>query len=208
MFKVKPLISALGISLLVALLCIETGCASAPKNRVIEKSPWLTSQKMFFPNYFEFGDALTNYFGNRVKLIQDEQVIAWAVKANVLDFPPGVHQEAIVMMTWTDETNGPHVTMAYFMTWGGEWVQRIWSIYYGAVGKRVEDRQTTPTASQIAAFIHETNFGYNEYQPRNCVEIWEVESYTNEPAILNALHGISDKERSRRFSNTMERLPN
>ena len=130
------------------------------------------------------------------------------MKADLGDFPPGLDQEAIFMMTWTDETNGTRVTLANFTAWGGEWVRRIWNIDGSSVGKKVEDKQTTPTASQIAAFIHQSNFGYNEYQPRNVVAIWMVESYTNEPVILNALHGISDKERSRRFSNAMEKLPN
>jgi hypothetical protein len=209
MFKVMPLLSALGISTLMAFLSVETGCMSVPRNKVIEESPRLTLEKRLFPNFFEFGDAFSHYFEKRLKIIQNEKVIAWAVKGNVLQFPTGLKQEAIVMVNWIDETNGAHVSLAYCTSWGGGgWDQRTWNVYGFIAGKRLEDWDSTPSSSQIADFIRATNFGYNEYLPREALETWRVESYTNEPTILNALHGISDKERSRRFSNTMEWLPN
>lgn len=87
---------------------------------------------------------------------------AWCVKWwRISDGLPGATEEIIVSVEWTDSTNRRHWTLAFLsrssrVTWhkGAEVPCLVWQ----------RELQSAPTDAEICAFIHDTEFGYNDFR--------------------------------------------
>jgi len=207
MATISPISLYLRVFLLIIFLH-TVGCSMmGPANHVIITSPIQTTRMVVTPDDFEFRDALQHRIPQKIARILSEDVVAWSVKANIVDFPPGVYQEAVVVVDWIDETNRNHVSLAYCKSWGAADFRRIWEVSFYPPGNALKDLDSKPSPKDIAEFIRSSNFGYNECTPRDETEIWRVVSYRKDPTIVDVLQrGIPSKERNKRYSALFERF--
>jgi hypothetical protein len=191
------------ILLFASLMCLSTGCASARK--VVINTPWVTTEKQLFTNRFEFGLALQGQFGDKVKSINEEQVVAWSLKINRYTFPPEASEEAIVIVTWVDQVDLEHRSLLYCKSQGEESSRRAWRAWPTSAQPPIAYGAAKPLPKEIAAFIQHSNFGYNEKTPRDLVEVVRVISYCRDRDVVESLRGVSDFEKGIRWNASMEK---
>jgi hypothetical protein len=127
-----------------------------------------------------------------------EEVIAWAAKYSDTSVPPPLMEEVIVLARWTDPGGAPHFTLAYLYSWGGQDSERRWALSPTAPALPCrKEFPSAPSPAEIASFIHSTNFGWNEANPR-LIPIKVIAYSEDQVSGLEA--GLSNAERKRRWS--------
>jgi hypothetical protein len=214
-----PLLSPLTVRALPLLVLLCTGCCwlgRQPDTSLVmavmpsEISPTdrLGLEAALRDYLARVGASATN--GPTIQIVNAQSVLAWAAKIQLKQCPPNLVQEALLLFDWCDRAGSRHVSLAVCSSWGGEWIHRTWEIHSTGNLAACEDRESRPSADQIADFIRRSNFGFNEYTPREVVGVLSVRSSTTNSSVLRALRGISQEEKLRRlddFINTGRHSP-
>ena len=154
---------------------------------------------------WEFQDCIHKEHANFGGMVHEE-VIAWALQEYHDSVPPDAYQEVIVVETWRDTKETLHYDLGFFDCFGPEYLRRTWQSVRGHSATKEFDHP--PSSKEIADFIHQSNFGYNDYDEIfYTTSVAKVVSYRSNPDIMYALsHPVSRKEKGRRLGSLMERF--
>lgn len=123
------------------------------------------------------------------------EVLSWALKYRHGSFPPSLLEESIVLVSYVQE-NTRHWQLGYMyrLSNAGTWRP---ATYYDPYLRWRQSFESRPTTKEIAAFLRETNYAYNEFGER---EILKIVLYVDSAEIMQALtNPIPESEKKRRL---------
>jgi hypothetical protein len=131
----------------------------------------------------------------------DVQILAWCMKSALIEEPPCVHEEVIVLVRWRVGASTTRWSLMMLCRDATSDTNRNWEAKqrYSAPWPWRHDYKNRPTLPAVAEFIRSTNFGNNECVRINIVIC--VVLYESQGGLLRELsRGISSKEKDARFN--------
>jgi hypothetical protein len=159
-------------------------------------------------NWRELAEAANRGFGDGTVNLNRSKVVAWCVKADHLDYPPRLFEEAIVMINGVAPGRTNSWALAYLgrMPAGGV-IARSWSLFdHPRPLLNFSTFSAKPSDDEIASFIKATNFGHNDFYSDRLV--LDVVLYHSSAVVQTALSdGLPENEKRTRHSAYLKSIP-
>lgn len=191
------------------LLLIGTGgCLAGPTNVVRTAKPWYAGSASGRENWTELMEAAKLGFVNATNDLKSCEVIGWCIKIDSKDCPPRLFEEAVVLI----KCSGKGLTNAWALAHvgrmpGGGARASLWSIFpYPRPIANFRNLPDRPSDQQIASFIHNTNFGYNDfYLDRVILDV--VLFHESKVIEMELRSGLSETDKQARHAAYLKSIP-